>query len=594
MENLFELSQFAKQAVLFGAIIFAFIFWIWGKIRYDLVALIALSIIVLSGVIPYREAFLGFSNPAVIIVASVLIMSRGVINTGFIDFLISKLSLKNRDFWIQISVLSIIAAIVSAFVYDAGAIAIMMPLVISIARKSGVSPALFLLPVAFSAHLGGFLTLIGNAPNIIISTFRYDLGLDHFSMFDFSRVGIWIVLATILFISLIGWRLIPKRKEKVKKDEVTDIKDYTSELLVSAGSSFIGTSLADLKGKVKEEFSFPALIRGGMKIADPESEEKIMEGDILLTKGDTEAIRALIKVTGFKPNTPIEKEKAETTESEAVVGHNSKIIGSSLEELRIDLIYKVEVVAISRQGREIKEKLKGIKIAPGDILLLKGEEEDINFFLLENKLLPLAERYINLQPKRSMALALSIFAFSVILATFNVFPVEFSFFLGAIMMILTGVLTIKQAYQNIDWSIIILLGSLIPFSGAMVSSGAADLISSSLLSLASQAGPLFILAILLAFTIIMSDLINNIGMAVLMTPIAILLAQGLGVSIDPFLMAVAIGGSCAFLTPVGHQVNLIVMEPGGYKFTDYFRVGIFLNIIIFVIGITLLPIIWPL
>ncbi len=597
MENIFDLGQFGEQLVLFGAIILAFVFWIWGKIRYDVVALIALLIIVLGGVIPFEEAFLGFSSPAVMIVAAVLIMSRGIINTGFIDFLLAKIPIKNKKIWIQISILSAVTAVISAFIYSIGALAIIMPLAISVARKEKISPAYYLIPLAFASHMGGFLTLIGNAPNIIVSSLRSDLGMEPFHMFDFGRVGIWLTVAAVLFISLIGWRLIPKREEKKRKEDVAKVEDYTSEILVLEDSKFINQDIKDLKKEIKEEFSVSSIIRGGMNITEPENDEKIMKADLILVKGDAEVIRKIISLGGFKLNTPKEREgeknNSNIVEAEAVVGMKSKIIGSALKDIRIDLVYNVDVAAISRQGREIKEKLKDLRISLGDVLLLRGEEEDINEFLSNSKLLPLAERYINIRPTKSMFFTLSIFLLSVLLATFNILPVEIAFFLGAALMLFTGILTSKQAYQNIDWPIIILLGAMIPFGQAMITSGAADIISSWFLTISDIGGPLLILAIFLAVTILLSDLINSIGVAVLMAPIAILLAQGLGVSIDPFLMAVAIGGSCGFLTPVGHQANLLVMEPGGYKFTDYWKSGIFLNIIIFVVSIIFLPIVWP-
>ncbi len=592
-----SLGLIGQQIVLFGAIFFAFIFWRSGKMRYDTVALIALSILILGGVVSFENAFLGFISPPVIIVAAVLIMSRGIINTGFIDFLLAKIPIKEKSISFQILVLTTITAFVSAFVYDMGALAIIMPLAISIAKKKKVSPAYYLIPIAFAAHMGGFLTLIGNAPNIIVSSFRMELGMGSFEMFDFSKVGLRIVLFVILFISIIGWRFMPKRKEKVNKEDISNVENYTSEFLVTFDSKFVNKTIKEFKEKVKEDFTICAVIRGGDKITKFKKEEFILEDDLILIKADAETIRTIIKLTGFKINTPKEKEgqpiEKEAIEIEAVAGAYSKILGMTLEEMKVYLKYNIEVTAISRHQETIKEKLKDVKIKSGDIFLLKGKEEDINEFLGKAKLLPLAERYINLEPSTSMAIALLIFLFSILFATFNVFPIEISFFFGALAMVVFGLLTSKQAYQNIDWSIIVLLGCMIPFGGAMITSGAAEAISSALINLSSFFTPMIMLAFILLISIILSDLINTVGVAVLMAPIAIFLAEGLGVSVDPFLMAVAIGGSCAFLTPIGHQVNLLVMDPGGYKFTDYWKMGLFLNIIIFITSIILLPRVWP-
>ncbi len=596
---MFNLGELGQQIVLLSAILFAVIFWIKNKIRYDLVAIIALAIIVVGGIIPFERTFSGFINPAVIIVIAVLIMSKGIINTGFVDFLISKIPLKEKKISFQILALTIITAFISAFVYNIGALAIIMPLAIGLAKKKKVSSAYYLMPIAFAANMGGFLTLIGNAPNIIISSFQEDLGMESFQMFDYGKVGIWLVLASIFFISIIGWRFMPKRKEGIKKEDISKIENYTSEFFVPEDSEFNQKTIKEIKEKIEEDFTVLNIIRNNKEIIDTKNSEIILERDLILVKTNTEILKKILNLTDFKLNTPkeksAEKEKRENDiiEAEGIISPSSKVVGLSLEEMEIDFRFAVEVVAISRDKQRIKEKLKDIKLKKGDVLLLRGKEENINRFLNSCKLLPLMEKNVQLKPSGSMVTAFSIFLLTILSATFGILPVEISFFLGAIAMVVTGTLTIKEVYENIDWSIVVVLGAIIPFGEALIVSGSADLISSNLLNLTSQFGPLVILAIVLAIAIILSSFINNIGAAVLMAPIAILLAQRLGVSSDPFLMAVAIGASCAFLTPVGHQVNLLVMEPGGYKFTDYWKMGIFLNLIIFVIAILLLPVIWP-
>jgi len=597
------LGEFGQQLILFGAIFFALVFWVWGKLRYDVVALIALAIITIGGVISFETAFTGFSNPAVIIVVAVLVMSKGIKNTGFINFLINKLPIKGKPLWFQIAVLSFITALLAPFVYNIGALAITMPLAVSVAKKKKISPAFYLIPIAFAAHLGGFITIIGNAANLIVSSFRVDFGMEPFGMFDFAHVGIWISLAALLFIIFIGWRLIPERKEKKKKEEVSEIKTYTSELIVPESSDLIGKTLEDLKEKlVEEEFKISAVIRDGKRMTEIENTEMILEKDIIMLKADAETIKQILSLTDFKLKTPKEELEEEGNENkedkdvkgvEAVVAPSSRIIGFTLEEMKIDFRYDIEVAAISRHDQEIKEKLKSVEFKVGDVLLLRGNEEDINEFMDNSNILPLADKDIRLTPSASMAGAFLIFLISVLFATFNILPIGMSFFLGAVAMVSVGILSPKEAYENIDWSIAVILGAMIPFGEALVTSGAADLISTGFLDLASGAEPITVLALVLGFSIIMSDFVNNVGVAVLMAPISILIAQQMGVSPDPFLMAVAIAGSCAFLTPVGHQANLLVMKPGGYEFTDYWKAGIFLDIIIFAVSIVLLPVMWP-
>lgn len=602
MVNLINLGELGQQIVLFSGISFALVFWIWGKLRYDIVALIALAIIVLGGVVPFESAFLGFSSPAVIIVASVLVMSKGITNTGFIDLVLSKIPIRNKSLWVQIFFLTVMTAVLSSFIYNIGSLAIVMPLAIRLAKKSKLSTAYYLMPIAFASHMGGLLTLIGNAPNIIVSSFRADVVGAPFRMFDFGQVGVWIVVPCVLFLSLIGWRLMPKRKKRAGTDETSpSVSDYTSELLVPAESELISTSIHDLKVKVKEDFTVCAIIRGNEKIEDPPPSENIYENDLLLVRSDPEILKTIINLTDLEVSSPSKKDdndkdkdkEKDLSESEAIVGLVSKIRGSRLRDLEIDVKYEVEVSALSRYGERLKEKLKDINLKYGDVLLLRGSERNINDFLSDFGLLPLAKRDTNLLSSSNMAAAMLIFLTSILLTTFRIFPVEISFFLGAVAMIVAGILTVKEGYESIDWSIVVVLGAMIPFGEAMISSGAGQLVSSVLLMISPSASATMMLGLVLVICILMSDLVNNVGVAVLMAPVAILIAQELGVSVDPFLMAVAIGGSCAFLTPVGHQANLLVLEPGKYEFTDYWKLGIFLNLIIFFTAIFYIPLIWP-
>jgi len=585
-----------QQLIFLVAIGFAFTFWIKGGIRYDLVALIALSIITVGGVIPFESAFLGFSHPAVIIIASVLVMSKGIINTGFIDWLLVKLPIRNRGIGVQISILCTITALISAFVYDIGALAMMMPLAITFANKKNISPSVYLLPIAFSAHLGGFLTLIGNAPNLIVSSFRADISAP-FQMFDFSHAGIWVFLAVILFISLVGWRIAPKREKKLGKEEISERFKYASKYFVPKDSSIVGKSVEEFKKSIKEDFMVCFIFRGKEKITDISEDTKIEKGDFLILRSSLNSLKQINNLTDLNLVTiggDFKKEIDERSyEAEAGINQYSVLKGMTLEQANIESLYEMEVEAISRKKGKIKEDFSKMSLEEGDILLLRGKEDSINQFIMDFDLLPLAERDIHLEPSAKMTTSLGIFSLSVVMATLNILPAHVSFFIGAVLMVLVGVTSLKETYKRIDWPIIITLGSLIPFGEAMVVSGAAETISSSLLSFTSFASPLVMLGIVLAVSIILSDFVNTIGVAVLMAPIAILLANGLGVSVDPFLMAVAMGGACAFLTPVGHQVNLLVMRPGGFKFTDYWKVGLWLDLIVFIVGIIVLPIFWP-
>lgn len=594
---MFELNLAGQQFVLLWAVGFALVFWLWGKLRYDLVALIALLILVVFGVVPAGEMFVGFSAPAVIIVAAVLVMTQGMMNSGLTYVVMAKLPLAKQSVSVQLLVLTSLTAMISAFVYNIGALALMIPIAVGLARKKGVSASYYLMPVAFAAHMGGFLTLVGNAPNIIVSEFRVSSGMEPYNLFDFAGVGGWLVVASVLFISFVGWRLIPERKPKIDKKDLFEVEGYTAELRVGAESGALNKNVGQIKREVKEKFEILALIREGKKHDEVEKTAMLREGDVLLVKAEPQVLEAVVTIEGLElvgPGQTDEKEveaegeeEVEVKDVEAVVVPGSRLVG-----LQINLPHGVQLVAVSRQDQEIRDELAEVVFRPGDVLMLRGRDEQISTVLSLYKLLPLAERAVNLEGLGRVALAVGVFGVAISLSVLRVLPVEVSFMVGAILTVLVGLVSMRQAYESVDWSVVVLLGAMIPFGRALTTSGAADLITSGFLGMMGEVPIWVILAVVLGVSMLLSDLVNNVGVAVLMAPIALLLAEGLGVSADPLLMAVAIGGSCAFMTPVGHQVNVLVMGPGGYRFSDYWRMGLWLNLIIFGLGLWLVPVVW--
>lgn len=574
-------------------------FFVWGKWRYDLIALVALLFLAVVGIIPTGDVFSGFSHPAVIIVVAVLVLSRGLLNSGLIDNFGRKLSVLDGRPFLQLLALTLSATALSAFIYNVGALALLMPVAIRMAQKSQISPALFLLPMAFGTHLGGFLTLISAIPNIIVATFRADVGLEPFAMFDFALVGGFLAIAGFVYLVFVGWKMFPKDKKTEINSEPFNIEDYMTELRITDSSKILNKTLKEVDKLSKGRVTVVALVRREHKIMAPSRQEMLRPRDVLLVRADQETLNELIGTAGLELIGSQDLEKGtlggdEVKVIEAVVPPDSLSRGKSARDLNLRWQYSVNLLALARQERLLRDRLDETEFRSGDVLLLQGEEEKLDYMLTRLKLLPLAEREVSLGKPHRVILAICIFAFAIVIGSLGILPLEIAFAIAAVLTILTGFLSFREAYQNIDWSVVVLLAAMVPIGRALEFSGGAETIANALVFLTTFVSPVFILVLVMVISIILSDLINTVGATVLMAPVAVLIAHSLGLSIDPFLMAVAIGGSCAFMTPVGHQSNTLVMGPGGYKFEDYWRMGLPLNILIVIISIPLLLVFWPL
>ncbi|MBR1367995.1 potassium transporter TrkA [Methanocalculus chunghsingensis] len=588
----------AEMAIVFGTLLLALVLFATGKIRYDIVALIALLIVTIAGIIDPMDAFLGFGHPAVITVAAVLIVSRGLQNSGLIDILSRWVGRVGDGEVKQIFSMTGIVAVLSAFMNNVGALALMMPVAIRTARKNGRSPSFLLMPVAFGSLLGGMITLIGTPPNIIIATYRVQNGADPFLIFDFAYVGIGVAICGILFISLVGWRLIPMRESPASTDELFSVKNYLTEVKVPEGCKLSGKMIADIGAVSEAEVMVVGVIRSGRRIVAPSSYERILDEDILIIRADSDDLQTLIDATGFEL-----AGKADVSEEvigsdsvgiiEAIVKPDSPIIDNTAYSANLRWIHGINLLAVAREGSRIRERLNQIRFRAGDILLLQGKKDAMAASLPALGCLPLAEREIRIGAPKWILLAIAIFGSALLVSALGILPVQVTFSAAVVLMILTSIISLREAYASVEWPIIILLGAMIPVGQALETSGGAQLIAESIVIGSSMFPPWMTLTLLLVITMFLSDLVNNAAAAVLMAPIAIGIALDFGASIDPFLMAVAIGASCAFLTPIGHQSNTLVMGPGGYRFTDYWRMGIVLEMIIVIVSIPLLLIFWP-
>ena len=587
------------QHLVFGVLILALLFFAWGRIRHDFVALISLSILLVFGVVDPDEAFTGFGHPAVITVAAVLVIGKALEFSGVVDLLGKWVMKLGKNLLLQIFALSVIVAVASAFMNNVGALAIMMPVVIHMARKSGNPPSYILMPIAFASLLGGMITLIGTPPNIIIATFRGDEVGEPFGMFAFSPVGFGVAIAGIAFITLVGWRLIPKRAAKKSDKELFDIDDYITEVEVVKDSKIKGKSISEIARVSKTDVQILGLVRDEKRIHAPDPEETLQLKDIIIIETDAEELRTFIKDTGVKlVGGKKFRKDAEGSDkiaiSEAIVMSDSPLIRNTAASLQMRSYFGVNLLAVARRERKIHRRLDHVVFQVGDVLLLQGREHLMSDTITSMGCLPLVRRGLRLGYKTKIPLALGIFLAAIVLVVAGLLPVQVAFTMAAIGMILTGVLPVKEFYHSIDWPVIVLLGAMIPVGIALETSGGAESIAGVVLDLGNSMPPWALLAIVLVVTMFLSDVINNAATVVLMAPIAISVAKGLGYSVDPFLMAVAVGGSCAFLTPIGHQSNTLVMGPGGYKFTDYWRMGLPLEVIIVAIGVPLIMWVWPL
>ncbi|MCD4713168.1 MAG: anion permease [Clostridiales bacterium] len=592
-----------QQIIVFTVIAIAMLLFIDGRIRYDFVALLGLLVLVITGVIMPEEAFLGFSHPAVITVAAILVISSALVKTGAIDYLVILLNRGTQKKSVKLLSLMLVTAIISGFMNNVGALALIMPIAITVAKDSKLPPSLFLMPIAFASLLGGMMTEIGTPPNLIISIYRTEAGMEPFAFFDFAPVGIVMVIIGILYMTLIGWRLIPHRRTS-KNEKLFDIDEYLSEVLVSSNCKMIGKTLRDFYTVYKLEINVIGIIRNGRKIIAPLANEQLIIGDILILKALPTELVELVEKTGMTLKGAKLDELGSGEEFtikdlalvEVVLRGDSPLIGRNAVETQLRNRFNINLVAVSRKGTSSIRRLKSFRFRSGDILLIQVPESMLQDTFSKLRCLPLAERGVSIKNNKSKMkqyLALGIFITSISLTTFGVLPVQIVFTLSALLMVLFKIINAREFYDAIEWPTIIMLGAFLPVGGALQSSGSSDTIANFLVQVSMNFSPLYTIVVLMTLTMLLTNLINNAAAAVLMAPIALSLASFMGVSSDPLLMSVCVASSSAFLTPIGHQSNMLVMGPGGYQFRDYWKVGLPLSILVIIIGAPLIVLVWP-
>jgi di/tricarboxylate transporter len=587
------------QYIIFATLLFALAMFIWGKWRYDIVALMSLLIATITGIVPASEAFAGFGHPAVTTVAAVLIISRGLINSGLIDVITNQLHKIGSSITLQVLGLTLTVSAISSFMNNVGALAIMLPVALQMARKNGHPPSLFLMPIAFGSLLGGLTTMMGTPPNIIIALARAEYAGEPFRLFDFTPVGFVVAIAGILYITLFGWRLLPRRKGAGSMDALFHIEDYTTEVRITKNSSIAGSTIADLARFKDIEINIIGIAREKHRIAYPSPNELLQEGDVLVIEADSKELKtfvdsAKLELAGDKALEKYILGSQDMLMAEAVVRLDSEFIGKTAYSLNLRRRFGLNLLAVARKGSRLTQRLATISFQLGDVLLVSGPADSIHETISDLGCIPLAQRNLRIGQPRQIIKSGAVFLGAILAAAFGLMPIQTALVLAAVSMVLLNIISIREVYENVNWSVIILLGAMIPVGVALETTGAAETIVQLLLSFSVDMPPAASLIIIFMGTMLLTDVINNAAAAILIAPIAIKTALMLDVSPDPFLMTVAIASSCTFLTPIGHQSNTLVMGPGGYRFSDYWRMGLLLDIIIIIVAIPMICIVWPL
>jgi di/tricarboxylate transporter len=591
-----------QQTAAFGLIGLMMVAFVWGRFRYDLVAMVALLAAVLIGIVPADKAFSGFSDDIIAIIASALVVSAAVARSGIVERALQPIAPYLTTKSIQVVVLAGTVAALSGFVKNIGALAMLMPVAFALARKNETSPSVYLMPMAFGSLLGGIVTLVGTSPNILVSRVRQEITGEPFSMFDFTPVGLILAIAGLVFLA-VGWRLLPKnRKGAASIEAAFNLEGYTTEAVVQAKTDTVGKTVGQLEKLSGQDVEVLMLVRKGGRRYAPTDKTELRAGDVLLLEGEPEALERVVADAKLRLATASSRKSKKETDTpaddlgvmEAVVTQDSALAGTNAQQSKLYHKHGVTLLAVSRAGSRIATQLRSVRLRPGDVIVLRGSLSEMPDVLGELGLLPLAERTLPLGNTRRSIMPILVLACAMLLVALGYLPIAIAFFGTAVVLLLIRSLTLKEAYAAVEWPILILIGSLIPVSDALRSTGGTEVIA----SLLSQAGDYLngytALLLIMAAAMAVTPFLNNAATVLVMGPIAAAFATKLGYRPEPFLMAVAIGAACDFLTPIGHQSNTLVMGPGGYRFGDYWRLGAPLSLLVLALGVPLIALFWPL
>lgn len=589
----------SPQIMAFAVLGGTMLLFIQGRLRYDMVAILALLAALATGIVPPDHAFTGFSDDIVIIVGSALIVSGAIERSGLVEAVVARITRGTKRLGTQILVLAGSTALLSALVKNIGALAMLMPSSLNLARRTHGQGSRLLMPMSFGALLGGLITLVGTSPNIIVSRVREDLSGHPFRMFDYAPVGLGLTVAGLAFLAF-GYRLLPSdRRATPTLGEALDIKDYATEARVVDGAAAMGDTIAQFRERTGSEVQVTGLFRGEDRRAIPFPDAVLSAGDLLILEGEPEALERSISKAGLELAGQDRAAVAETPDTdigviEAVVESNSPLAGTTAARLLLHDTHGVNLIAVSRRGERLTERLSALRLLPGDVIVLQGPLEILPERLVELGCLPLAERRLALGNARQRWLPVAILAAAMLATAMGWVPVAVAFFAAAGLVMLSGALPPREAYDHVQWPILIMIGALIPVSDALRTTGGTDLIAHWLSATAAGMPAWAAVALVMAAAMAVTPFLNNAATVLVMAPIAAEFAHGLGYRPEAFLMATAVGAGCDFLTPIGHQCNTLVMGPGGYRFGDYARLGAPLSAIVLMVGVPLILLVWPL
>ncbi|TIV01825.1 MAG: SLC13 family permease, partial [Mesorhizobium sp.] len=569
---------------------------VWGRYRYDLVAAAALLLALAVGIVPFDKAFSGFSDDIVIIVGSALLVSAGIARSGIMELAIARFAPKLSGVRSQLALLVIVVTCLSAFVKNIGALAIMIPIAFQFARRSGTSPSIFLMPMAFGSLLGGLMTQVGTSPNIVVSRVREQLTGTAFTMFDFAPVGAAVAAAGMIFLLSFYWLLPVREKLGGALNEALDIKDYLTEARVVGDSTVLGKTVADVMKLAGGDAVVTSILRNRTMRMTPLPDAVLKVNDILLLEGDPAALDRLVSqgklsVTGDRVNEEVTT--SEMVAIEAVIGESSPLIGWTAQRLALYDRFNVNLLAVSRRGQRLDRRLAKVELRLGDVVVLQGNATTMPETLRGLGCLPLAERPILLGSVRKGIVPVVILALAMLTTAVGLLPVPVAFFAAAVGIVLFKVIPLRDVYQSLDGPILVMLAVLIPVSDSLRTTGATALVAAELARFGTILPAPGALTLILVAAMAVTPFLNNAATVLVMAPVASEFAADLGYRPEAFLMAVAIGAGCDFLTPIGHQCNTLVMGPGGYRFSDYPRLGLPLSFLVVIVAVPMLAIVWP-
>ncbi|MGJ3261840.1 MAG: SLC13 family permease [Salinarimonas sp.] len=620
------------QILVLSILAAAIVLFVSGRWRHDMVAVAALVACVAAGLVPADAAFTGFGHPAVVTVACVLILSRTLQTSGAVELLTQRVLPADVGGARAVATLTALGAFLSAFMNNVGALALLMPVALQIAGKRDLAASRVLMPLSFGSILGGMTTLIGTPPNLIVAGFRAEATGEGFGMFAYAPVGLAVALAGLAFVVLLAPRLVPARKRAGVESFETEA--YMTEARIPEGAEAVGKTLREIEEALgRADAQVVGLVRHEVRLGAPNPWRRVREGDILVIEADPKALAGALSRLGLvleadeRAREAQEREEAreeadEDAEARAaddgeagaedadtpaipaedegvalaelVVLPGSALAGRSARDLKLRTRHGLNLLAVSRQGERSRARLRTMMLRAGDVLLMQGAPERLAEFAGAVGAAPLAERPLTIPNRREIMLSLAIMAAAIAAAASGIVPAAIAFAAGVLAAMATRIVAPRTVYSAVDWPVIVLLGALIPVAGAMETTGAADLLARGLLDFVAGGNAVIALALVLVVTMTLSDFMNNAATAAVMAPVAIGAAQSLGASPDPFLMAVAVGASCAFLTPIGHQNNTLILGPAGLRFGDYWKLGLPLEALVVAVGVPMILVVWPL